>query len=366
MYSSSLRLLSLFPFALLEVVALSATGTTATGSLRTGPTSPSVPTTTGTNRITYATLPSCVSSCIGSAVRSIPCKPFIAPCFCALPTGRSTYELPVECVNKNCDQNDISQESSWRESVCAGFTESTTLALSTNAPVTTTSSPSPAGTESCENGWKGCPIGLNGGCCPNDNFCNLLDCQPSPATPTVNITKISSPTQVPPVDISSLFPPCSHQCISQYLLGSTCSISPLNATCFCRLHDLFPCMSSCDSSDTQNFVSAHVEICKPLWYFKPYDPTFERWCDLNEGPGSRGRAFGYDARMGSLEFECPNWWDQRSAGKRFGIVLGIGILSFLFLCGCNGYCKHVSARVRRTEKEKLEARRKIMELDNGN
>ncbi|KAF3911703.1 hypothetical protein AA313_de0204094 [Arthrobotrys entomopaga] len=366
MHLPSLKLLLLLPVALLQVVAQSTTGTTATETLRTGPTSPSVITTTGTNRIIYATLPSCASSCIVSAVRSIPCKPFVAPCFCVLPTGRSTHELPVECVKKNCGQDDINQESAWRESVCTGFTQTTTVAFSTGIPVTKTSPPAPTGTESCENGWKGCPIGLNGGCCPSDNFCNLLDCQPSPATPTVNITKISSPTQVPPVDITSLFPPCSHQCISQYLLESKCSISPLNATCLCRLHDVFPCMSSCDSSDTQNFVNAHLEICSPLWYFKPYDPTFERWCDLNEGPGNRGRAFGYDARMGSLQYECPNWWDQRSAGKRFGIVLGIGILSLLFLCGCNGYLHHVSKRVRRIDKEKLENKRKLMEIGGGN
>ncbi|KAF3934840.1 hypothetical protein ABW19_dt0201444 [Dactylella cylindrospora] len=355
--------LCLLPIAVLEVIAQSTT-TTLTSSSQTTPAPPQTTTTeTGVNRITYAHLPSCASSCITSAVRSIPCTPFIASCFCALPTGRLAYELPVECVKEKCGQDDIDQEKNWRESVCQGFTETKPLSVPSwpSSADTTTTAPIVQVTEVCEDGWKACPIGLNGGCCPRDNYCNLLDCQPSPSLPTASVTKITSPSEVPPIEIASLFPPCSHKCISEYLPQTSCGLSPLNSTCFCRLHDFYTCLSpSCSEDEINTFVSNHIEICKPLWYFYPYDPTYERWCDLVEGEGKRGRPWGYDIRMGSLERKCPDWWEQRDAGKRFGIVLGIGILSLLLLCGCHGYWERVGKRVTEIDKRKAEERKQLM------
>ncbi|RVD85876.1 uncharacterized protein DFL_004180 [Arthrobotrys flagrans] len=331
---------------------------TASGSSSGGPT----PTTTGANRITYGHLPSCASECVASAVRSVPCAPFVGSCLCALPTDRISYQLPVECVKAKCGQGDIDAEEKWRESVCSGVTSTSSVGLASLVKGTTSTVP-PAevtATEICESGWKGCPKGLNGGCCPNDGFCNLLDCQPSPVAPSINVTKINSPTEVPVVDITAVFPPCSHQCIAKYLTTTPCSLSPLNSTCFCELHDIFPCISTCEEAEIQKFVTTHLEICTPLWYFKPYDPTFERWCDLVDGPGKRGRPAGYDDRMGSLVYKCPDWWEQRNAGKRFGIVLGIFILSLMFVYGCCGYWKHVGRKVTRIDKMKEAEKRKIM------
>ncbi|KAK6501845.1 hypothetical protein TWF481_009666 [Arthrobotrys musiformis] len=324
--------------------------------------SPTPTTTTGANRITYAHLPSCASECVASAVRSVPCTPFVASCLCALPANRISYQLPVECVKANCGQSDIDAEERWRESVCSGITSTSSVGLASLVTVTTSSASSPETTvvEICENGWKACPKGLNGGCCPNDGFCNLLDCQPSPVPPSANITKVVSPTEVPVVDITTVFPPCSHECIAKYLPNTQCGLSPLNSTCFCELHDVFPCISTCGQAEIQNFVTTHLEICQSLWYFKPYDPTFERWCDLVDGPGKRGRPAGYDERMGSLESKCPNWWEQRDPGKRFGIVLGILILSVMFLCGCSGYWNWVGRKVTRIEKQKALQKKEIM------
>ncbi|KAK6348499.1 hypothetical protein TWF718_006289 [Orbilia javanica] len=352
------------PLLLVLVAALEATAQattsltqTASASLSSAPT----PTTTGANRITYGHLPSCASECVASAVRSIPCTPFVASCLCGLPTGRISYRLPVECVKANCGQGDIDAEEKWRETVCSGVTSTSSVSLASLVATSTTVFPAEAtATEICANGWKGCPKGLNGGCCPNDGFCNLLDCQASPVAPSVDVTKISSPTNVPVVDIAAVFPPCSHQCIAEYLPTTPCSLSPLNSTCFCELHDIFPCISICGEAEIQNFVTTHLEICKPLWYFKPYDSTFERWCDLVEGSAKRGRPAGYDERMGSLENKCPDWWEQRSAGKRFGIVLGIFILSLMFIFGCGGYWNHVGRKVTRIDKQKEAEKRKIM------
>ncbi|KAF3210717.1 hypothetical protein TWF192_002657 [Orbilia oligospora] len=354
------------PLLLLVVAALevraqvtTSLSQTTSSSLSGGPT----PTTTGANRITYGHLPSCASECVSSAVQSVPCVPFVASCLCALPTGRISYRLPVECARENCGQNDIDAEEKWRETVCFGVTSTSSLGLA--SLVASTASVPAAGataTELCESGWKGCPKALNGGCCPNDKICNLLDCQPSPVAPSANITKISSPTEIPVVDITTVFPPCSHQCIAKYLPTTPCGLSPLNSTCFCELHDIFPCISTCGEEEIQKFVNTHLEICAPLWYFKPYDPNFERWCDLVDGAGKRGRPAGYDERMGNLEYKCPNWWEQRSAGKRFGIVLGIFILSLMFVYGCGGYWNYVGRKVTRIDKKKEAERRKIMGL----
>ncbi|KAK6517735.1 hypothetical protein TWF506_004917 [Arthrobotrys conoides] len=347
--------------AALEVRAQATTSLSqaASGSVSGGPT----PTTTGANRITYGHLPSCASECVASAVRSVPCTPFVASCLCALPTDRISYQLPVECVRANCGQDDIDAEENWRETVCLGVTSTSSVGLASlvtgtiSAPLAEVTA-----TEICESGWKGCPKGLNGGCCPNDSVCNLLDCQQAPLAPSANITKIHSPTEVPVVDITAVFPPCSHECIAKYLPTTPCSLSPLNSTCFCELHDIFPCISTCREEEIQRFVTTHLEICTPLWYFRPYDPTFERWCDLVDGSGKRGRPAGYDERMGNLEYKCPNWWEQRSAGKRFGIVLGILILSLIFLYGCGGYWNYVGRKVTRIDQKKEAKKRKLMGL----
>lgn len=135
--------------------------TTSDSSLG-GPT----PTTTGANRITYAHLPSCASECVVSAVQTIPCAPFVASCFCALPTDRIGYQLPVECVKEKCGQDDIDAEEKWRESACSGLTSTTTVGLASSVTRTTSTNLAAEATEICESGWKGCPRGLNGGCCP--------------------------------------------------------------------------------------------------------------------------------------------------------------------------------------------------------
>ncbi|KAJ6262494.1 hypothetical protein Dda_3304 [Drechslerella dactyloides] len=238
------------------------------------------------------------------------------------------YELPVECVSVKCPQDDIVQERLWRETVCTGFTTTTILTFSSwveTQTSTTTASAAATGTQICQEGWRGCPRALNGGCCPSDNFCNIQDCYPSPTTSTLGLTKILSPSEVPPVDISNVFPPCSHQCLAKYLPRTKCGTSPLNQTCFCQLHDFFSCLSPCSISEVEAFTAAHLEICKPLLYLTPYD-TSDRWCDLKDGGGKEGKPFGYDTRMGNLENRCPDWWGQRSPGKRFGIILGITIL----------------------------------------
>ena len=58
--------------------------------------------------------------------------------------------------------------------------------------------------------------------------------------------------------------------------------------------------------------------------------------------------------------KCPDWWGQRNNGKRFGIVLGIGILSVAFMYGCAGYWMAVAKRVDEKDKKRAEKRRKRM------
>lgn len=131
-----------------------------------------ISTSTVGNRITYTDLPSCASQCVSSAVQTIPCTPFVAACFCALPTGRISYELPQECVLTSCGSDDRTAESKWRKGVCAGFTSTSSIIISTGLPPdeqgwsTTASAASAGPTEKCGNGWKGCPKAFNGGCCP--------------------------------------------------------------------------------------------------------------------------------------------------------------------------------------------------------
>ncbi|KAK6358568.1 hypothetical protein TWF730_007895 [Orbilia blumenaviensis] len=350
--------------ALITVLKATAQPTTASSSgiSDSSPSNPTPTSTAGVNRITYAYLPSCASECVASAVQSIPCTPFIASCLCALPTGRVSYQLPVECVKSRCGRHDIDAEEKWRGSVCSQFTSTASVGLASLVVSTTSTIPTGEATavEVCETGWKNCPKGLNGGCCPSDGFCNLLDCQLSPVPSSIDITKITSPTEVPIVDITTIFPSCAHRCIAEYLPTTPCNLTPLNSTCFCGLHDIFPCISICEESEIQKFVTAHLELCKPLWYFTPYDTTFERWCDLVDGSGKRGRPAGYDERLGSLEYKCPDWWEQRSAGKRFGIVLGIFILSLMFVYGCGGYWKHVGRRVTQIDQKKTAEKRKLM------
>lgn len=163
----SLHLLQVF---LLDIIIIVAAQTTTSSSTLAGTTSdtPATATSKG-NRITYAQLPSCASACVASAVRSVPCTPFVASCFCALPTGRRAYELPIECVKEKCGKEDVEAQETWRADVCAGFTETTVIPPPTGireSSVTLSQSTAPEATESCGNGWKGCPVGLNGGCCP--------------------------------------------------------------------------------------------------------------------------------------------------------------------------------------------------------
>lgn len=126
---------------------------------------------------------------------------------------------------------------------------------------------------------------------------------------------------------------------------------------------MFSCFSACPQSDIDTFISKQVDICRHLWYFTPYSGISERWCDLVEGSGKRGRPAGFDVREGSLISKCPNWWEMRSNGKRFGIVLGILVISIIFISGCSGYWHHVGRKVDAKDKKRLDQRRIIMGLD---
>jgi len=86
-----------------------------------------------------------------------------------------------------------------------------------------------------------------------------------------------------------------------------------------------------------------------------------RWCDLVEGPG--GKPWGFDVRVGgNLEGKCPNWWDVKSKGQKFGVCFGFLIVGYLFSWGCCGFWESAAKRVDRKEKKLKEERRKMMGL----